>query len=204
MRLTDDRYSREQRRIDVALRMIRYEARTCTIRACTGLTEDRVRKLFNHYVEPHTYGSIRRRRGKSPQQITCFTQSAAAQLSASVLAGVLAQSGLLVPFNSRSFADSPSTELGALICSAYEFYCELEVPHRFSFEHAWFLFRSLRNEELEIATCKTCGGFVIHERWTKLQMTCALCRALFGRKHSQATGNKSGGLLSSISRAHTR
>ena len=41
MRVTDDRYCRDRLRFDLALRLIGHEARTHTIRAWTGLTEDR-------------------------------------------------------------------------------------------------------------------------------------------------------------------
>ncbi len=41
MRISDDRYSRERLCLDLALRF-RHEARTQTIRAWTGLTDDRI------------------------------------------------------------------------------------------------------------------------------------------------------------------
>ena len=46
MRITDDRYTRDRLRLDLALRLIRHEARTCTIRDWTGLSDDRIRKLY--------------------------------------------------------------------------------------------------------------------------------------------------------------
>ena len=46
MRITDDRYTRDRLRLDLALRLIRHEARTRTIRNWTGLTDDRIRKLY--------------------------------------------------------------------------------------------------------------------------------------------------------------
>jgi hypothetical protein len=45
MRISDDRYSRERLCLDLALRFLRHEARTQTIRTWTGLTDDRIRKL---------------------------------------------------------------------------------------------------------------------------------------------------------------
>lgn len=45
MRISDDRYHRERSSLDLALRFLRYEARTQTIRAWTGLSDDRIRKL---------------------------------------------------------------------------------------------------------------------------------------------------------------
>ena len=49
MRLTDDRYALERSQFELALRMIRHEARTRTIRSCTGLSDDRIRKLYATY-----------------------------------------------------------------------------------------------------------------------------------------------------------
>ena len=46
MRISDDRYSRDRLRLDLALRFIQHEARTHTIRAWTGLTDDRIRKVY--------------------------------------------------------------------------------------------------------------------------------------------------------------
>jgi hypothetical protein len=45
MRISDNRYSRDRFRFDLALRFIRHEARTQTIRAWTGLSDDRIRKV---------------------------------------------------------------------------------------------------------------------------------------------------------------
>ena len=45
MRIHDDRYNRDRRRFEVALRFIQHEARTHTIRIWTGLTDDRIRKV---------------------------------------------------------------------------------------------------------------------------------------------------------------
>jgi hypothetical protein len=49
MRATDDRYRAEQAKFDLAMRMIRHEARTGTIRYFTGLNDDRIRKLYTSY-----------------------------------------------------------------------------------------------------------------------------------------------------------
>ena len=51
MRLTDDRYAGERSQFELALRMIHHEARTRTIRECTGLSDDRIRKLFGTYFQ---------------------------------------------------------------------------------------------------------------------------------------------------------
>ncbi len=75
MRLTDDRYAAERSQFELALRMIRHEARTRTIRECTGLSDDRIRKLYSTYFRDTGSTDIRRRRGKSPRQITRFVKN---------------------------------------------------------------------------------------------------------------------------------
>ena len=65
MRISDNRYSRDRFRFDLAMRFIRHEARTHTIRAWTGLSDDRIRKLYRHYSDEHG-NAVSRPRGKSP------------------------------------------------------------------------------------------------------------------------------------------
>src|SRR5262245_7922822 len=121
MRITDDRYEREHAHHQLALRMISHEARTCTIRAFTGLTDDRIRKLFRTYVGPRS--TVRRRRGKSPRQVDFFTRNLAALLESSCLAGMLyAQRVIPVP---GTVDLQPSLELGTRFCDAYENYLQL-------------------------------------------------------------------------------
>jgi hypothetical protein len=45
MRISEDRYSRERLCLQLALRFLEHEARTQTIRAWTGLSDDRIRKV---------------------------------------------------------------------------------------------------------------------------------------------------------------
>ena len=50
MRIFDARYVRDRVRYDLALRLIRLEARTGTIRRWTGLTDERIRTLCRSYA----------------------------------------------------------------------------------------------------------------------------------------------------------
>ena len=77
MRLTDDRYAGERSQFELALRMIRHEARTRTIRECTGLSDDRIRKLYSTYFRNSGQAEIKRRRGKSPRQVQRYRKESA-------------------------------------------------------------------------------------------------------------------------------
>jgi hypothetical protein len=169
MRVTDDRYHRERANHDLALRMIQHEARTCTIRAFTNLTDDRIRKLYRTYVGPES--SVRRRRGKSPRQVEFFTRNLAAQLESSCLAGVLYSHGL-VPAAAR-----PSIEYATRFCEAYEGYLQLISRSRMSFEHAWCLLTLLSaRKELTLAQCPRCRGHHIADPIIRNRYTCPLCK----------------------------
>ena len=85
MRLTDDRYAGERSQFELALRMIGHEARTKTIRDCTGLSDDRIRKLYTTYFKNSGKAEVRRRRGKSPRQIARFVKNPGNQLQATTL-----------------------------------------------------------------------------------------------------------------------
>src|SRR2546429_5739132 len=88
MRISDDRYRRERWALELALRFLRHEARTQTIRAWTGLSDDRIRKLYRSYMS-HARRYLPRHRGKSPHQIAYFTRSLRMQDETAVLASVL-------------------------------------------------------------------------------------------------------------------
>ena len=178
MRVSDDRYSRDRLRFDLALRMIRHEARTCTIRAWTGLSDDRIRKLYRTYLLHAPAVPVRRHRGKSPRQVAYFLRSPAMQFEATTLASLLCMLRVLPPPGERARRTAPamSLEAGEFFCQAYESYLALHVAPRVSFEHAWFLLLALLSgEELRLQACRECGGLGLVEAFAAATATCARC-----------------------------
>lgn len=167
MRISDDRYNRDRLRFDLALRMMRHEARTCTIQALTGLSEDRIRKLYRAYlVQLTTGGRPRRHRGHSPRQAGIFLQSAALNFEASTLASMFCVAGLL------SLRDNPqrtpptllTLEQTEVFCHVFENYTGLHEKPRLSFEYAWFLLSSLlKRDNLRLSICAECGRVYVDE-----------------------------------------
>ena len=88
MRISDDRYSRERLCLELALRFLRHEARTQTIRTWTGLTDDRIRNLYRSYMSRGAH-FVPRHRGKSPHQVAYFTRSLRVQWETAQLASLL-------------------------------------------------------------------------------------------------------------------
>src|SRR5277367_4883405 len=120
MRISDDRYSRDRLRLDIALRFIRHEARTRTIRTWTGLTDDRIRKLYRFYVNDLSGAGPVRHRGKSPQQVAFFTRSTRARQETALLASLCCLNGVLpCDCATETRLTPPSLAPAELLCQAY-------------------------------------------------------------------------------------
>lgn len=180
MRISDDRYTRDRLRLDLALRFITHEARTFTIRQWTGLSDDRIRKLYRSYMQSQPAHDVRRHRGKSPRQAAYFFRTPERNFQATQLASLYLMYGLLS--GSTGGVDSRykvgSLESGALLCQAYETYVELHPPAVISFEHAWFLLLALaRRDELGLTRCAVCGGLRLRDLLSRRRSACATCAA---------------------------
>ena len=172
MRISDDRYSRDRLRFDLALRFIQLEARTHTIHRWTGLTDDRIRKLYRFYLLESAGRSVHRRRGKSPQQAAFFTRSPPIQQESATLASVFALHGLLpartavsagthAPHSPPMHDASPNIGRGAQLCDAYEAFLQLVPQTRITFEHAVFLLTALTVAvEIRALRCDRCSCLI--------------------------------------------
>lgn len=182
MQTTQDRYGNQRRRDELALRMIHHEARTCTIRECTGLSDDRIRRLYKTYAFRHNEQPVRRRRGKSPRQMTFFIRNTRAQFESSLLASAFTSFGLLqappIPGEQRTAVIEPgSLDYGRLFCDAYETHQQLLNNPAMSFEHAWFLLQILnRTGELHVVRCRHCDSYYLRDRFSVCQYTCPACK----------------------------
>ncbi len=178
MRVTDDRYAGEMDKFELAIRMIRHEARTGTIRACTGFTEDRVRKLVNSYFRGSRGPTVKRRRGKSPRQIERFISNAPRQAEATLLGCLYIYSGAArVDSKGRiNSATSDRVDIGQRLCQAYETYETLQENPRLSFEWAWNLYHALvESRELFFAHCAQCHSPYVQDRYALDYQRCPSC-----------------------------
>jgi hypothetical protein len=174
MRATDHRYRSEKERFELALRMIRHEARTGTIRFWTGLSDDRIRKLYTSYFK-FAEAPVRRRRGRSPSQVAPLVKTPLRALESGVFANLLLANGLLSP-------DSPASrlcgniELGHRFCECYETYCALVPRANLSFEWGWNLLLSIqRGDELGITRCEVCSVGYVFDLLALPQSACPAC-----------------------------
>lgn len=179
MRLTDDRYAGERRQFELALRMIGHEARTRTIRECTGLSDDRIRKLYSTYFRNAGRAGIKRRRGKSPRQVQHYVKSPANQMQATTLVALYC-AGLLLRVDDNNAVHCrwprPDVDFGHRLCRAYETYLLLHGDAQLSFEWAWNLLHCIAwNDELYLAVCDHCDARYVQDAYALDNRTCPAC-----------------------------
>ena len=180
MRISEDRYDRDRQRLELALRFLTHEARTQTIRVWTGLSDDRIRKLYRSYLG-RAACYVPRHRGKSPHQAAYFTRSLRIQQETAVLASFFALAGL-VPAEPSAAAGAalPDLSRGNSLCAAFETYATVMVPTAaISFEYAVFLAGCLaRGDQLRLGRCCDCGGIIVVERFPIREKRCQHCTAV--------------------------
>jgi hypothetical protein len=173
MRITDCRYDRDRLRLTIAYRLIGYEARTHTIRHCTRLSGDRIRKLYRTYPYDDPEHRVRRRRGKSPRQMSYFRRSADHELQAAALGCMLRSCDLLRPHAPTG----PRLEEVARFCDVYDAFLCICPLALITFEHAWYLGQVLAcDDEYVLASCPDCRAAWIRDTLDILPDNCATCR----------------------------
>jgi hypothetical protein len=184
MHVTDERYKRDRLRLELALRLIRHEARTHTIRHWTGLSDDRIRKLFRSYIKPGA--GLRRHRGKSPHQVSFFLRSGNVGSEAQALAAILLLFGAIADRpDPASLRKVPTIARGRLLCDAYEAYRRVSPRPRIDFEYAAFLATALTaGDEIRLRFCPACQAANIVETLTLRDPTCRACDSAMPEKPS--------------------
>lgn len=179
MKLTDDRYATEREQFELALRMIGHEARTGTITECTGLSDDRIRKLYARYFRQQGRQRVKRHRGKSPQQVGHFIKSPRHQLESTTLVALFGANLLLRIDATQRIQPSwprPDVEYGHRLCRAYETYLLLHPGAALSFEQAWSLLQNVsHNDELYLASCDDCASPYIQDAYALDHAQCPGC-----------------------------
>ena len=195
MRLTDNRYASERSQFELALRMIHHEARTRTIKVCTGLGDDRIRKIYTTYFRDTGNDRVKRRRGKSPQQVGPFVKLPLNRLEATTLIALFCASLLLrIDATNRIHAcwPRPDVEYGHRVCRAFETYLLLHPRPKLNFEWAWSLLQNIsKNDELFLATCAGCRTRYVQDAYALDHRICPSCE-ISGSRQSRPASVTSG------------
>ena len=166
MRLTDRRYDRDRQRLELAHRLLGYGVRTDLIRQLTGLSADRVRRLFRDYF--HGGPVAARPRGPRPRQMQFFSQTLQRELEAATLASLLHGCQLLGKLK--------WTDLDRF-CHAFDTFVEFCPGTEISFEHAWYLGETLALEkDHALISCSSCRALWIRDSLMLAPAVCPWCR----------------------------
>jgi hypothetical protein len=173
-----ERYSRELRRFNLALRMVGHAARTHTICSWTGLTKPRVQDVSRSYWAARDVTKRDRLSGPSPSALNLFWKSQRLQREAAAMAGLFRMLGVLpagtTPYDIRRL---PDLQRGEQLCLAYETYLSFVPEPRISLEHAVLLVTALvRGTEIALERCVDCDAVVLIERLDTSRPRCAGCK----------------------------
>jgi hypothetical protein len=176
MRISDHRYSRDLRRHDLALRMIRHEVRTITIRSWTGLSDTRIRALVRSYVSRNSVAAVARHRGPPPSRLAPILKSTKLAGEAAGLAGLCWELGV-VPAKplAEPERDLPSVGTGERLCYAFELYQQIVPKPQMTLDLLILLVTELaRRTEVALGHCARCDAALLVDL---LQLRARLCDA---------------------------
>jgi len=170
--MTEHHPASEAERNAVALRMLKFEARTRTIRLATRLSDEQIRRLYHQAAIAKT---TLRHRGRSPSSVAQFTRNLAVQLESSIISGILIKHGLL-----KGRRPKPWLHIGVQyaqrFCDAYADYLQI-AQRALSFEQAWYFARSLAARgELYLQGCGRCTSHFVRDASTVLMNQCPVCQ----------------------------
>jgi hypothetical protein len=175
MRPTDDRYRGEQAKFELAMRMIKHEARTGTIRYLTGLHDDRIRKLYTTYFK---FGSapVKRRRGRSPTRVGPLVRTPQRALESGAFASMLIANALVSLDQPPGPNLKGNIDLGHRFCECFDTLERLVPQHSLSFEWGWNLLLSIRRgDELGLARCTRCANGYVFDLLSLPRSMCPSC-----------------------------
>jgi hypothetical protein len=180
MRVSNDRYSRDLRSIDLARRMLLHEARTQTICAWTGLKGDRVRNLARSYASGTARAGMQRHRGPPPTQLSVLLVNRRMRSEVAAVAGLCQVLQVLpdapVP---RARTALPGLSRGERLVDAYELYRAVIPRPHITFEQLVLVVLTLaEGDAWSIDQCAICRATILMDHFAMApRRLCIHCRA---------------------------
>jgi hypothetical protein len=173
MRVSEDRYTRDLRRIQLAHRLIRHEVRTYWIRAFTRLTEGRIRNLLRSYGL--ATNGLHRHRGQTPRLYSRFL-TPAKHSEASALAG-LAFVWHLVPEEPvrNAWRMLPSLDFGEDLCDVFELFRLMVPGGTLNLDRFFLLVMALAERQLAVGHCSHCRALILLDPLAAKRRICVSC-----------------------------
>jgi Flagellar transcriptional activator (FlhC) len=174
MRISDERYRRDLRRLQIAWQMILLGARTPTIMRWTRLSKYNVRKLRNEYGGDSV--PRERLRGKAPFRVEFFCKSATLRAETPALVGLLRHFRALPAAGEVTVEGLPELSRAERLCIALEEFRAICPTSEIDFERVVILMKELvRGELIRVAMCSMHPELVIHDCLVAREPSCAHC-----------------------------
>lgn len=176
MRISDDRYRRDQTAFASALRFIGYGVRTATIHRWTGITPSRIRSLYKTYARDQ---GIKRPRGHPPT-VADYLVSRPQQRQEAVAWAFICQRMHVLPQKKVRSPEKtlPGVGRAELLLNAFEmFKCDFPIAALTLDQAVLLLMAFARREELRLGRCRSCGGITLIDHSQHTQITCVFCLA---------------------------
>jgi hypothetical protein len=173
MRVSEDRYTRDLRRIQLAHRLIQHEARTYWIRAFTRFTEGRIRNLLRSYGLASD--GLHRYRG-SPPRLYARLVVPKNHSEASALAGI-AFIWRLVPEEPvpNAWRTLPSLDFGETVCDAFELFRHMIPGGTLNLDRFILLVMALAQRQLTVGHCSHCRALILLDPLGAKRRICVHC-----------------------------
>jgi hypothetical protein len=187
MRISEDRYTRDLRRIQLAQRFIRHEVRTQSVCAWTGLSDERIRNLCRSYGA--SVAGAQRHRGPSPRRLASFLRSPRLRSEASAL-GALAYALSVIPRERIPDArrNLPGIEAGERLCHAFELYRRIVPQSHVSLDQVILVVIALADgTDLTVGHCGQCHGALLLDRLSHTRRLCPTCKKQDSRQGPSET-----------------
>jgi ribosomal protein S27AE len=177
MRVSEHRYSRDLRRLDLAARMARLGARTGQVCRWAGLNKRRVQNLLTLSIGITGDDDNLRPRGSSPRRLVPMFRTATRRSEASALAILCGHFGALpTERGDKAVRDLPTVHRGECLCAAFEAYLALVPEPTLTLDHAILLVASIvKHDDIDVERCAICGGVVLAHRWRRDRLICGAC-----------------------------
>ena len=176
MRISEQRYARERRALDVASRLIDFEARTGTIRELTGLADGRIRKLSKACALDGRSGAKSRHRGAAPRRVNYVLDKARSKTEAAALLGVCQLMGITDPRDEGFDGGITRIARAEQLCDAFWTFRYLLPQASIGFEHMLLLLsEAVKGEDLVTAHCHDCRAFLVVDPLSLYGRLCPQC-----------------------------
>lgn len=187
MPIAELRYAQNRRKLDVAARLIDFEARTGTIRELTGLSDSRIRWLSRDCGTDGRRCGRTRHRGASPHSVITLLGKSRARNEAATLVGLCHLMGLL-PAQSDHGHGPQGLLRAEKLCDAYWTFRYLLPRATISFEHMMLLLtEAVKAEEMAVTCCSSCKALLVSDALALNSKFCAHCDELDSTHMGMAT-----------------